>query len=120
MVLMYFGAAFQLADSLQIAIICALRAYHDTHTPPRYQFVAFWVVGLPIGIGLAFFNWWPGLEGAKGLWAGMVGSLFLVSFMLLRRLVVLMRSFAPQDYQATAPVQPTSAEDSRSTRLPAE
>ena len=43
-VLLYFGAAFQIADSLQIAVVCALRAYQDTASPPKYQFVAFWLI----------------------------------------------------------------------------
>lgn len=86
-VLLYFGAAFQIADSLQVAVIGALRAYHDTASPPKYQFIAFWVFGLPLGIVLAFFDLWPGLEGAKGLWFGMVGSLFLVGGLLLKRLI---------------------------------
>ena len=90
-VLLYFGAAFQLADSLQVAALCALRAYHDTASPPKYQFFAFWVVGLPLGIGLAFYGWWPGLEGAKGLWLAMVASLCLVGVLLLRRLFAMVR-----------------------------
>jgi MATE family multidrug resistance protein len=90
-VLVYFGAAFQIADALQVAVIGALRAYHDTSSPPKYQFFAFWVVGLPLGVGLAFYDWWPGLEQARGLWLGMVGSLFLAGFLLLRRLIVMVR-----------------------------
>jgi len=85
-VLLYYGAAFQIGDSLQVAVICALRAYHDTSSPPKYQFVSFLVFGLPIGIGLAFYNWWPGMEGAKGMWFAMVISLFMVGFLLLWRL----------------------------------
>ncbi len=85
-VLLYFGAAFQIADCLQVAVICALRAYHDTASPPKYQLLAFWVFGLPIGVGLAFYQWWPGLEGAKGMWLAMVLSLFIVGVLLMRRL----------------------------------
>ena len=84
--LLYFGAAFQLVDCLQIADICALRAYHDTASPPKYQFVAFLLVGMPLGIGLSFYGWWPGLEGAKGMWAAMLFSLSLVSALLTWRL----------------------------------
>ncbi|MFT5573497.1 MAG: MATE family multidrug resistance protein [Cryomorphaceae bacterium] len=90
-VLLYFGAVFQLADCLQVAAIFALRAYHDTASPPKYQFVAFWIFGLPIGIGLSFYNWFPGLAGAKGMWMAMVVSLFLVGVLLLWRLIRLMR-----------------------------
>lgn len=93
-VLVYFGAAFQIADSLQIAVIGALRAYHDTSSPPKYQVFSFWVVGLPLGVGLAFYGWWPGLEGAKGFWVGMVSSLSLVGVLLLRRLFVMVRDLS--------------------------
>ena len=85
-VLLLFGAAFQIADSLQVAIICALRAYNDTASPPKYQVLSFWVFGVPLGIGLAFFSWWPGLEGAKGMWMAMTASLYLVSLLLWYRL----------------------------------
>ena len=85
-VLLYFGAAFQIVDCLQVAMVCALRAYHDTSSPPKYQFLAFWIFGLPIGVGLSFYGWWPGLEGAKGMWLAMVVSLSLVGLLLARRL----------------------------------
>lgn len=85
-VLLYFGAAFQIVDSLQVAAIFALRAYHDTSSPPKYQFIAFCVFGLPIGVGLAFYGEKFGLGGAKGMWMAMVVSLFVVGVLLLRRL----------------------------------
>ena len=68
-------------------MIFALRAYQDTVSPPRYQFFAFLVFGLPLGIGLAFYKWWPGLEGAQGLWFAMVASLFMVGLLLLKKLL---------------------------------
>ena len=95
-VLLYFGAAFQIADSLQVAVVSALRAYHDTASPPRYQFFSFWVIGLPLGVGLAFYDWWPGLEEAKGLWFGMVASLFLVGGLLLKRLLSMVQGVSSQ------------------------
>jgi MATE family multidrug resistance protein len=95
-VLLYFGAAFQIADCLQVAMICALRAYHDTSSPPKYQLLAFWGFGLPIGVGLSFYGWWPGLEGANGMWFAMVVSLSLVGLLLLRRLAQHMREFNAQ------------------------
>ncbi len=86
-VLLYFGAAFQLADCLQVAVVHALRAYHDTSSPPKYQLLAFWGVGLPVGVGLSFSDVWPSLNGAKGMWLAMVISLTLVGLLLLRRLL---------------------------------
>lgn len=86
-VLLYFGAAFQLADCLQVAVVHALRAYHDTSSPPKYQLLAFWGIGLPVGVGLSFSDFWPSLNGAKGMWLAMVISLTVVGVLLLRRLL---------------------------------
>lgn len=91
--LLYFGAAFQIVDCLQVAIICALRAYHDTSSPPKYQLFAFWVIGVPLGIGLSFYDWWPAMNGPKGMWFAMLVSLALVSVLLLYRLATHAREF---------------------------
>jgi len=85
-VLLYFGAAFQVVDSLQVAAIFGLRAYQDTATPPKYQLLAFWVFGLPLGVYLAFNDTNLGLNGAKGMWFAMIVSLLVVGVLLLRRL----------------------------------
>ena len=84
--LLYFGAAFQIVDSLQVAAIFGLRAYQDTASPPKYQLIAFWVFGLPSGIYLAFNDTTLGLDGAKGMWFAMIVSLFVVGAFLLLRL----------------------------------
>ena len=88
-ILLIFGAVFQIPDCLQVAVICAMRAYRDTASPPKYQIFSFWLLGLPLGIGLAFYQWVPSLEGAKGMWVGMLLSLTLVAVFLLRRLKLL-------------------------------
>ena len=93
MALLVFGALFQIADSLQVAVICALRAYGDTVSPPKYQILSFWIFGVPLGVGLAFYGLWPGLEGARGMWFAMTASLYLVSIMLLVRLASMIKSY---------------------------
>lgn len=97
-VLLMFGAVFQIGDSLQVAVVYALRAYQDTVTPSKVMFIGFWLVGLPLGIALAFYDWWPEMNGAKGLWTGMVGSLFLVGGLLLWHLVRMVQSFDQADF----------------------
>ncbi len=92
-ILLNFGAAFQLADSLQVSMIHGLRAYHDTASPPRYQLIAFWIFGLPIGVGLSYGWWLPSLEGAKGMWFAMVLSLTVVGLLLLVRLLAHQKQF---------------------------
>lgn len=101
-VLLYFGAAFQIGDCLQVSVVYALRAYQDTVSPPKVMFVGFWLVGLPIGTWLAFEGEPFLLEGAKGLWLGMVGSLFLVGILLLRQLKRMVDGFDPIDYDLEA------------------
>jgi len=87
-ILVYFGAAFQVADCLQISAINGLRAYQDTTSPPKYQFVAFWIMGMPLGIALAFYDLWPGLEQARGMWMAMLVSLAIAGIFLLRILLI--------------------------------
>ena len=84
--LLYFGAAFQIVDSLQVSAIFGLRAYHDTVSPPKFQFIAFWIFGIPIGAYLAFNDTMLGLSGAKGMWFAMIVSLLVVGVLLLIRL----------------------------------
>lgn len=99
-VLLIFGAVFQLADCLQVAIVFALRAYQDTVTPLKVMFFGFFLIGLPIGTWLAFYGHYPQLSGAKGLWFGMVGSLFLVGVLLLRHLKKMVDGFDPAEFEA--------------------
>jgi len=47
-------------------------------------------------VGLSFYGWWPGLEGARGMWFAMVVSLSIVGLLLLRRLAQHMREFNAQ------------------------
>lgn len=95
-VLLAFAAFFQIADALQVSMISALRAYQDTISPPKYQFFAFWVFGLPVGIGISFYAWMPSLVGAKGMWFAMVVSLFIVGLLLLKRLINVINSHKSQ------------------------
>jgi len=98
-ILLYYGAAFQIVDCLQVAVVFALRAYQDTVTPPKVMFVGFFLIGLPLGIWLGFYAGLPQFAGAKGLWFGMVGSLFLVGVLLLRHLIKMINRFDPDEYE---------------------
>ncbi len=73
---------FQVFDGLQVVSIGALRGLADTRTPMVANVLGFWVVGLPIGLWLAFH---VGL-GAVGLWWGLVIGLVAVGLTLVARL----------------------------------
>ena len=60
------GAAFQLFDGIQTVATGALRGVGDTRTPMFCHFLAYWIIGLPLGAWLCFRLGW----GAIGLWVG--------------------------------------------------
>ena len=72
------GAAFQLFDGIQTVATGALRGVGDTRTPMFCHFLAYWVIGLPLGAWLCFRL---GL-GAIGLWSGLSLALILIGVVL--------------------------------------
>ena len=73
---------FQLFDSLQVASSSMLRGLQDARVPAIMGFSAYWLVGLPVGAGLAY-----GLHlGALGIWWGLATGLFVASITLGPRL----------------------------------
>ena len=87
--LLLFGAVFQLVDCLQAVCICALRAYQDTASAARYQVIAYWLIGLPVGVLLGFYLDIPGLNDASAFWFAMLLSLTISSALIARRLVLI-------------------------------
>jgi MATE family multidrug resistance protein len=77
--LLMVAAAFQLFDGLQTVATGALRGAGDTRTPMLANFVAYWLIGLPVGYVLCFrFGW-----GAFGVWIGLCGGLMIIGSALL-------------------------------------
>lgn len=79
--LLAFAAMFQLSDGIQVAANGALRGLHDTRIPAAITLVAYWGVGMPVGLLLAF---WAGLE-ARGMWLGLVAGLSVAAVLLTWR-----------------------------------
>lgn len=77
--LLAVGAAFQLFDGVQACATGALRGAGDTRTPMLCHLVAYWFVGLPIGVVLCF----PFGRGAVGMWLGLCAALVLIGTVLL-------------------------------------
>lgn len=73
---------FQLFDSLQVASSSLLRGLQDARVPALIGFLAYWIIGLPVGAGLGL-----GLEmGAVGVWWGLAAGLFIAAITLGPRL----------------------------------
>ncbi|MBM6593483.1 MATE family efflux transporter [Microvirga pudoricolor] len=75
------AAVFQLADGAQAVGAGMLRGLQDTRVPMLFAAVGYWGVGLPLGIGLAFFT---SLRGV-GIWIGLATGLAVVACLMLWR-----------------------------------
>ena len=79
--LLPIAGVFQIADGLQAVLAGILRGAGDTRAAMTANFLGFWMVGVPVSLGLGF-----GLGcGAVGLWWGLVVGLLAVSGLLLLR-----------------------------------
>jgi MATE family multidrug resistance protein len=89
--LLYVAAVFQLFDGVQVVATGALRGAGDTRTPMLWNFVGYWVLGLPAGYFLCFVLGY----GVVGLWIGLSVGLIVVGSILLRAWSRRCRQWAP-------------------------
>jgi len=66
--LMIIAGLFQLSDGTQVVCIAALRGLQDVKVPSLFIFIAYWIIGLPLGYWLAFDMKF----GALGIWSGLL------------------------------------------------
>lgn len=79
--LLRIAGLFQIFDGAQVVAAGALRGAGDTRAAFRLSVAAYWGVGIPIGLALAY-----GLDlQAQGLWWGLVAGLAAASVVLSRR-----------------------------------
>jgi multidrug resistance protein, MATE family len=76
-----FAAMFQLFDGAQGVTIGMLRGLQDTKMPMIFAGFGYWLIGMPLGIWLAF---WQGWRGA-GIWVGLTTGLAVVSVLVIIR-----------------------------------
>ncbi len=81
------GASLQLADGLQVAAAFALRGLKDTRVPLVLNALNYWGVGFTLAYALARH----GGAGAAGIWIGLSTALWVASFLLIGRFVILTR-----------------------------
>jgi MATE family multidrug resistance protein len=69
------AAIFQCGDAMQVVSTGALRGLGDVRLPTVVAFAAYWVLALPVGIGLAWgFGWGP-----VGVWWGLALGLMVAA-----------------------------------------
>ncbi|MGZ3796591.1 MAG: MATE family efflux transporter [Pseudobdellovibrionaceae bacterium] len=75
------AAAFQFFDGIQAVAVGILRGFQDTQWPSILAFIAYWLIGLPLGYAMGFRF---GLAG-EGVWWGLfIGLMFVALFLVLR------------------------------------
>ena len=87
--LLTIAAIFQLFDGLQVVGAGALRGLSDATVPMLLCFLAYWLIGLPMGYFAAFSLKW----GATGIWSGFALALALLSGFLALRFAAKSRDF---------------------------
>ncbi len=100
--LLLFGAAFQMVDAIQIVGIGILRGYNDTRIIFIICFVAYWIVGFPLGIILSRTDWLgPSLShlGAQGFWIAFILALIFGACCYSMRIVNLQRRSGEDIYE---------------------
>ena len=78
------AAFFQLFDGFQVVTTGALRGTGNTSTPALCHFAGYWLLGLPLGIWLAFGQtaFWRPMQ-ALGLWIGLSAGVIMIGSVLL-------------------------------------
>ncbi len=75
------AAAFQIVDGAQVVGAGMLRGLHDTRVPMLFALGGYWVIGLGVGVWLAFYRGWAGV----GIWIGLAAGLGVVAALMLGR-----------------------------------
>jgi MATE family multidrug resistance protein len=79
--LIVLGGIFAVFDGLQAVSVGILRGIGDTRVPVVLSLIGYWVVGVPVSIGLGFYAGW----GPAGLWWGLVIGLAVTAVVLMAR-----------------------------------
>ena len=77
------AAIFQIVDGAQVVGAGILRGLHDTRVPMIFTFIGYWLVGIGVGVWLAFSAGWGGV----GIWTGLALGLAIVAVLMLVRWV---------------------------------
>lgn len=83
--LLVVASLFQLADGTQVVCTAALRGMEDVKVPTVFIFIAYWIIGLPVGYWLSFHA----AYGAIGIWIGLLIGLTITAIAMLARLKML-------------------------------
>jgi len=78
---------FQISDAIQVTAQAALRGYKDVNLAFIMTLIAYWLICLPVGYGLANFT----NLGATGYWLGLTVGLLAAGIALSWRLIYIQK-----------------------------
>lgn len=84
--LLLYAALFQFPDGVQVLSAGALRGLKDTRVPMLLALLAYWCIGIPVGVVLGLG--WGGLVpamGPRGMWLGLTAGLSVAAVLLATR-----------------------------------
>ncbi|PSW05992.1 MATE family efflux transporter [Photobacterium lipolyticum] len=84
--LLFLAAIYQCTDAIQVVAAGALRGYKDMRAIFIRTFIAYWILGLPVGYILGMTDWIVGSMGPHGFWIGNIVGLSSAALMLASRL----------------------------------
>lgn len=79
--LLLLAAIFQIPDAIQATSAGLLRGIKDVNVPTLFIFIAYWIVGIPLGCIMAFYSGWK----EKGIWLGFISGLSFSAIVLTAR-----------------------------------
>lgn len=88
--LLIIAGLFQLSDGIQVVCVAALRGLQDVKVPSVFIFIAYWIIGLPLGYWLAFVMDYGGM----GIWSGLFIGLTITAAAMFIRFRLLVRNLA--------------------------
>lgn len=90
--LLFVAGFFQLSDGAQVVCAGALRGLQDVKIPSLLIFIAYWVIGLPLGYYLGFKT----SVGAAGIWIGLLIGLTVTAVAMFIRFQILTKKLLVQ------------------------
>ncbi|GBU11571.1 multidrug efflux system transporter [Enterobacterales bacterium] len=84
--LMLLAAVYQISDAIQVIGTGVLRGYKDTRSIFYITFVAYWVLGLPVGYTLGLTDYIVPAMGPSGFWWGFILGLTFAALMVTLRI----------------------------------
>jgi len=87
--LLIIAAFFQLFDGAQVVGLGILRGMGDVNIPTLITFIAYWIIGLPVGYWLGIYL----KVGVTGVWYGLTLGLMASAIMLFIRFQIISRKY---------------------------